>query len=85
MSRVDFSRIYTIEHNVKVFDFGMVHHTHVARLRAQWMGVITEGVTGAHSSLLNIVEENTKAEDGDDEDKDKNYDGINGAAGGSYG
>jgi hypothetical protein len=41
MSRIDFSRMYTVEHLVKVLDFGRVHPSHCGRLKAQWMETIT--------------------------------------------
>jgi hypothetical protein len=44
MSRVDFSKIYTVEHNVKVYDFGSVHEEERAFLRHQfnWVWRIRE-------------------------------------------
>jgi hypothetical protein len=41
-SRVDFSRMYKVEHNIKVFDFGNVHPSHLGRLQSQWVRTITE-------------------------------------------
>jgi len=43
MSRIDFSRMYTVEHNVKVFDFGNVHPAHLGRLRSHWIQTLTNG------------------------------------------
>jgi hypothetical protein len=55
MSRVDFSRMYTVEHNVKVSEFGDVHRGHLGRLRSQWIGTITSDGAGggAGSSTSN--------------------------------
>jgi hypothetical protein len=39
MSRIDFSRTYTVEHNVKVCRVGYVHKKHVDRLIQQWTRV----------------------------------------------
>ncbi|QDS69658.1 hypothetical protein FKW77_009452 [Venturia effusa] len=39
MSRVDFSKIYTVEHNVKVYDFGWVHKDSRNMLRHQFQYV----------------------------------------------
>jgi len=30
MSRINFGKVYTVEHNVKVFDFGVVHDDSMA-------------------------------------------------------
>ena len=89
MSRVDFSRMYTVEHNVKVFDFGTVHRSHLGRLKSQWISTITEGRSpenGLH--LLNAMErkkDETKEEKyGDEDDEDEDYElvGVDHAAGG---
>jgi hypothetical protein len=70
MSRVDFSRMYIIEHNVKVFDFGTVHRSHMQRLQSQLMATITDVVTGGQSSPFNMEEGNKEEEGEDDEDED---------------
>jgi hypothetical protein len=36
LSRVNFGRIYTVEHNVKVYDFGQVHRKYQHILEAQF-------------------------------------------------
>jgi len=43
MSRIDFARSYTVEHNVKVYDFGMVDNSHIDRLAQQWVRVMLQG------------------------------------------
>ena len=43
MSRVDFSRMYTVEHKVKVFDLRTVHPSHLGRIQSQWIKVIRDG------------------------------------------
>jgi hypothetical protein len=40
LSRINFSKIYTVEHNVKVYDFGDVHKYHIRDLRHQWRDVL---------------------------------------------
>jgi hypothetical protein len=50
MMRVDFSRMYTVEHNVKVFDFGDIHPAHLGRLQSQWITTITSGPTISEGS-----------------------------------
>jgi hypothetical protein len=62
MSRVDFSRFYTVEHNVKVFDFGDVDRSHLGRLQSQWITIITNG---APASLEGHEEEEQKDHDYD--------------------
>jgi hypothetical protein len=68
MSRIDFSRMYMVEHNVKVFDFGQVHPSHLSRLQYQWITTIAEGgdrlakeLAGIFGFLLhdNVKEEET--------------------------
>ena len=55
LSRINFGKIYTVEHNVKVFDFGDVHKDHIPTLRTQWKYVLKR---------------NVKMEVEDDEDED---------------
>ncbi|KAK5148754.1 hypothetical protein LTR04_000554, partial [Oleoguttula sp. CCFEE 6159] len=40
MSRINFGKIYTVEHNVKVFDFGDVHPDSQMWLLHQWQAVM---------------------------------------------
>jgi hypothetical protein len=44
-SRIDFSRMYTVEHNVKVYDFGSVDKLYLERLLNQWLSVLLGGRT----------------------------------------
>jgi hypothetical protein len=53
MSRVDFSRMYTVEYNVKVLDIGDVHRNHLGRLHSQWMTTITDGAPS--TAPLNLM------------------------------
>ena len=39
-SRLHYAKVYTIEHNVKVFDFGMVDSEHVMLMQSQWEDVM---------------------------------------------
>src|ERR1700742_4681395 len=52
MSRIDFSRIYTIDHNVKVNHFGTVHASHLGRLQSQWITTITDGSAPTATPLI---------------------------------
>jgi hypothetical protein len=36
LSRINFAKIYTVEHNVKVYDFGDVHEDSLVPLKVQW-------------------------------------------------
>jgi hypothetical protein len=40
MSRINYSKIYTVEHNVKVYDFGDVDEDYHERLLEQWKKVL---------------------------------------------
>lgn len=40
MARVNFGKLYTVEHNVKVYDFGDVHKDHIRIFTAQWKWVL---------------------------------------------
>jgi len=62
MSRVDFAKIYTVEHNVKVYDFGRVHEDHRAFLRHQFNYVW---------SINDDAEEEESEEDKESEKKKK--------------
>jgi len=57
MSRINFAKIYTVEHNVKVYDFGDVHRDYLARLRHQWKDVLGRDEFGR-------VEEDSGEDDG---------------------
>jgi hypothetical protein len=52
MSRINFSKIYTVEHNVKVYDFGVVHPDYVSRLKTQWRYVLDHEGEGHPSDLV---------------------------------
>jgi hypothetical protein len=51
-SRVNFGKMYTVEHNVKVYDFGDVHKSSLSTLEKQWKSVIN-----SETSKLPRVEE----------------------------
>jgi hypothetical protein len=67
MSRVDFSRMYTVEHNVKVYDFGNVHASHLGRLTQQWILVITDGGGPAATGRLARLGPGPSLGEGDDD------------------
>ena len=39
-SRVNFAKIYTVGHNVEVYDFGDVHSDYMTTLKCQWTYVL---------------------------------------------
>ncbi|KAF1816950.1 hypothetical protein P152DRAFT_4804 [Eremomyces bilateralis CBS 781.70] len=39
ISRINYNKIFTVEHNVKVFEFGEVHHSYHSRLFANFNAV----------------------------------------------
>jgi hypothetical protein len=50
-SRLHYGKMYTVEHNVKVYDFGMVRSDHLPTLDAQWRQVLNwESQNSARSS-----------------------------------
>jgi len=61
-SRINFGKMYTIEHNCKVYDFGNVHEDYLSLLIRNWHYVLKRDITG--------MEEDDKDEydDGDDDD-----------------
>jgi hypothetical protein len=46
MSRINFAKIYMVEHNVKVFDFGIVHSDSMPVLKNQWQYTLKLDTTG---------------------------------------
>ena len=73
MSRINFGKIYTVEHNVKVFDFGQVHNDFRVVLNRQFWEVLNRRVqrtaqtTGATQT---IYEEEEEDEDESEEESD---------------
>jgi hypothetical protein len=65
MSRIDFSRMYTVEHNVKVYDFGDVHKDYLDKLIQHWIRVISRDLVGG---LYNMPLVKPKGGRGDDDD-----------------
>jgi hypothetical protein len=74
MARIDFSRIYTVEHNVKVFDFGNVHKDHLHRLITQWIRVFMPDIVEDFQALNNSRQQDSNSDDDDDDDNDDDND-----------
>jgi hypothetical protein len=72
MSRIDFARMYTVEHNVKVYDFGKVHQDYKKRLLGQWIQT-TVGDNTQHVDLQqflsNIPEPEIDSDDNTSDDR----------------
>lgn len=45
-SRLNFGKMYTVEHNVRVYDFGMVDPKQIRQLVSQWRKIIIEPDAG---------------------------------------
>jgi len=71
-SRIDFSRMYTVEHNVKVYDFGNVAESYMQRLLNQWFLVLVGGKTfhDYGSEYLSTIAETLKGSVNGDYDDD---------------
>jgi hypothetical protein len=53
-SRVDYSKLYTIEHNIKVKPFGMVNREHIRPLMEQFRAVFLAGTGGKGLELQQL-------------------------------
>jgi len=74
MARIDFGRMYTVEHNVKVLDFGNVHTSHLGRLQSQWILTITGGRRSAVTGRLANLGAEPSLGDGEDDEGGGEYD-----------
>jgi hypothetical protein len=54
-ARIDFGRMYTVEHNVKVYEVGDVHPEHTGRLVQQWRKVLDEDYDRRHGQPTNLA------------------------------
>jgi hypothetical protein len=68
-SRVNFGKTYTVEHNVKVYDFGHVDKNYLHRLRSQWKQVWDEDFE-QYQDEGTILEEEEEDEDEEDSGSD---------------
>jgi len=65
-SRINFGKMYTIEHNCKVYDFGDVHKDFLKLLTQNWRYVLQRDIRGREED----TETSQCQEDSDDEDDD---------------
>jgi hypothetical protein len=63
VSRIDYSRIYTVDHYVKVKEFGDVHEKYVKRLRKQWITILTKHLEGDIESSSNEIDDDESGDD----------------------
>lgn len=69
-SRINFGKMYTVEYNVKVFDFGDVRKSYIPYLVNQWKWVIDCDQKGNNATYTGITTAAASAEDADDSDVD---------------
>lgn len=69
-SRVNFGKTYTVEHNVKVYDFGNVDKDSAHRLRSQWKRVWNEDFEEGSRDEESIAEEQNEDESVSDDEED---------------
>lgn len=72
MSRINYGKTYTVEHNVKVFDFGSVAEDDIRTLTSQWRWVRDQTPTVHENEEED--EENDDDEESDEVDDDNNDD-----------
>jgi hypothetical protein len=77
-ARIDFARTYTVEHNVKVYDFGTVSEAYMARLADQWIRVLLQdnNATALNTAISDNTEEADdpeEAADGEEEEEEGEY------------
>jgi hypothetical protein len=89
MARVDFGRLYTVEHNVKVFDFGQVHSENLGRLRENFIvtGTCGDDDRSLIHRLLGVLgeDENVKDEEEDEDEEEEEEDEEEHSADGKLG
>ncbi len=75
-SRINFGKVYTVEHNCKVYDFGDVHQDYIDNLIACWRWVLTRNTadTGRGANGTFPEDDGDDDEDEDDDDYDDDYD-----------
>jgi hypothetical protein len=71
MARIDFARIYTVEHNVKVYDFGDVARDYMERLIQQWIKILLNDDQGALNAFGAAAQSSYAGDSGDSGDADE--------------
>jgi hypothetical protein len=69
-SRINLAKIYTVEHNVKVYDFGSVESGYISKLLTSWNYVLSsdlygnpEEADGDQEETLNAIEDGRDGEE----------------------
>jgi hypothetical protein len=74
MSRVNFAKIYTVEHNVKVYNFGDVHVESLDVLRHQWNYALARNVEGEVEAAPKDPSALEPVDEGSDEEEEDGHD-----------
>jgi hypothetical protein len=75
-SRINFGKMYTIDHNCKVYDFGDVHRDYLSILTANWRFVLKRDIAGREEQTEGVESTQTQggsqchSDDKDNEDDD---------------
>jgi len=76
MARINFARTYTIEHSVKVYDFGDVVIDDIAVLRIQWQAVVNAETTRAYQyQITSVPEEEGEGGSWEEQPAEEGYEG----------
>lgn len=67
-SRINFGKMYTVEHNVKVYDFGDVRRSSLSMLVKQWRYVFDNNLHGNAPKIRPAEDEEEDSEQEDDYD-----------------
>jgi hypothetical protein len=73
-SRINYAKMYTVEYNVKVYDFGMVRQEFVDRLKQSWRYVLDQTESAPSSHALGVAETATESIEDEVGDEDQNED-----------
>jgi hypothetical protein len=67
MSRINFGKMHTVEHNVKVLEFGRVHESHRRQLVDHWRYVLALDVNRRQTEQDEEEENDNESSDGENE------------------
>lgn len=75
-SRINFGKVYTVEHNCKVYDFGDVHPDYIDNLSQCWRWVLTQNTVsrGQGQNALGTIPREGEDAGGEGEYNDDDYD-----------
>jgi hypothetical protein len=83
MSRINYAKIYTVEHNVKVYDFGQVdpqyEHILISNFNDVWFSNNPKGAPPAANLTMTTPQEETEpGEEGEEDEEDEDDDAEEG-------